>query len=509
MSEEQTPATLLCVDDEPSILASLRRLFRPHGYRIFVAEGGAQGLELLEKETVDLVISDMRMPQMDGAQFLEKVRERWPRTIRILLTGYADVTSTIAAINRGEIYRYISKPWDDNDIVLIVRQALERQKLEQENARLLDLTRRQNDELKDLNTSLESKVVERTAELRKANADLHRSFLATVQVFSSLIELREGKLAGHSRRVADLARQLGERLGLDEAEQRNILLAGLLHDIGKVGLPDNLLDRPFNALSATEKIEVMRHPLKGQQLLLGIPQLAEVGRIIRHHHECMDGSGYPDRIGGLLIPLGARILAVANDYDALLAGSLALLPHSPKQALTFIYLQRGKRYDPTAVDAFVAMMEENEMQRATEMVLPPDKLSPGMILARDLNHRDGDLLLPKGRVLDAGAIAQLRSQQEVESEPILLHVFPRSAPAVLRDQSAQRPQRLYKELALPSGHLREGMVLSRNLYHHDGYLLLAGGNRLDALIIKQIREIEKAGDKVFTVYVRVEDKAAS
>ena len=168
MSEPLAPATLLFVDDEPGILSSLRRLFRPHGYRILIAESGAAGLAELEKTPVDLVISDMRMPEMDGAAFLKAVRLRWPDTLRILLTGYADVTSTVAAINDGEIYRYISKPWDDNEIINTVREALDRQQLVLENARLTALTQVQNDELKGLNASLEHKVTELTAELRQA-----------------------------------------------------------------------------------------------------------------------------------------------------------------------------------------------------------------------------------------------------------------------------------------------------------------------------------------------------
>ena len=108
---QEAQATLLFVDDEANILSSLKRLFRPLGYRIFTAESGAQGLEIMERETVDLVVSDMRMPEMNGAQFLEKVREKWPETVRILLTGYAEIGATIEAINKGQIYRYISKPW--------------------------------------------------------------------------------------------------------------------------------------------------------------------------------------------------------------------------------------------------------------------------------------------------------------------------------------------------------------------------------------------------------------
>ena len=148
------PPSLLLVDDEASILSSLRRLLRPSGYRVHTAESGAAGLEVLAREDIDLIISDMRMPEMDGARFLEEARKRWPQVSRILLTGHSDVTSTIAAINRGEIYRYIAKPWDDNDLLLTIRDALERSRLKAENIRLLALTQTQNDELWRLNTCL-------------------------------------------------------------------------------------------------------------------------------------------------------------------------------------------------------------------------------------------------------------------------------------------------------------------------------------------------------------------
>jgi response regulator RpfG family c-di-GMP phosphodiesterase len=127
--------TLLCVDDEANILSSLRRLFRPHGYKVLVAGSGAEGLELLAGEHVDLIISDMRMPGMDGAAFLAEARKRYPQTVRLLLTGYADMESTIAAINSGQIARYIAKPWNDQDVLLTVREALERQALQREKDR--------------------------------------------------------------------------------------------------------------------------------------------------------------------------------------------------------------------------------------------------------------------------------------------------------------------------------------------------------------------------------------
>jgi response regulator RpfG family c-di-GMP phosphodiesterase len=415
-------STILFVDDEPSILSSLRRLFRPHGYSIFVAESGEQGLQVLEKEAIDLVVSDMRMPEMDGAHFLEQVRQRWPHVVRLLLTGYADVTSTIAAINCGEIYRYIAKPWDDNDIVLTVRDALEHQRLVSENTRLLALTQQQNDELKVLNAGLEKKVAERTAELQQALKDLKRGFIDTVHVFSGLIELRGGKLGGHSRRVAEHARVIAQRLGLGEAELQDVMLAALLHDIGKIGLPDQVLDKPFNMLPVEVRAEVMKHAQKGQAVLMGIAQLKNAALLIRHHHECFDGSGYPDHLAGLAVPLGSRILAVANEYDALQLGTLVGRELKPQEALKFVVDNRGKRYDPAVVDAFSAWLAESQKVYIVELPTRPARLLAGMELARDLVHKEGYLLLAKGCRLDAEVISQLNRMEENEGESIIVFI---------------------------------------------------------------------------------------
>ncbi len=430
MSEAaERPLTLLFVDDEAGILSSLRRLFRPYGYNILTAESGAAGLEVLGREEVDLVVSDMRMPTMDGAQFLRQVRARWPNAVRLLLTGYADMASTIDAINHGEIYRYISKPWDDEEIVRTVKDSLERKRLERENARLGELTRRQNEELKELNAGLEQKVAARTAEvkqtlafLEQAHKELKRGFMATVRVFSGLIELRHGKLAGHSRRVAELARALAQRLELDDASVQDVLMAALLHDIGKIGLPDAVLDRPFNGMSAEVRAEVMKHPVTGQMVILGVGQLKGAALLIRHHHENFDGSGFPDRLAGLALPLGARILTVANDYDALQMGLLVNRPLKPAEALTFILDNAGKRYDPQVAHAFAAMLAETLKDEIVEVPLRPGAARPGMLLTRDLMHKDGYLLLAKGHTLDAGVIEQLTRLESADGQALTLYI---------------------------------------------------------------------------------------
>jgi response regulator RpfG family c-di-GMP phosphodiesterase len=433
MSEASTAPTLLFVDDEPGILSALRRLFRPHGYRIFIAEGGAAGLEILEKETIDLVISDMRMPEMDGAAFLKEVRRRWPKVMRILLTGYADITSTVAAINQGEIYRYIAKPWDDYEIVTIVREAIERLHLELENQRLLALTQAQNDELRTLNTSLEQKVAERTAELRQAltfveqsHGELKKAFLTSVQVFAGVIELRSGSVgsqtSGHGRRVAEHARSVAQRMGLPENDVQNIMLAGLLHDIGKLGLPDELLGKAYNTLTSEQRAQVMKHPLIGQNILMGIEKFKDAAVLVRHHHECYDGSGYPDHLAGIAIPQGSRILQVVNEYDSLQIGTLVQRPLKATEALNFLIENRGKRYDPAAVDVFVKLISETQKSGVTEVPLRTMHLKPGMVLTRDLTHRDGYMLLAKASVLTSEIIAQLIRMEHLEQHTLTLYI---------------------------------------------------------------------------------------
>ncbi|HJV27187.1 MAG TPA: HD domain-containing phosphohydrolase [Aromatoleum sp.] len=423
------PATLLLVDDEAGILSALRRLLRPTGYTIHLADSGRAGLEVLEREKIDLVISDMRMPEMDGAQFLEQVRERWPGVTRLLLTGYADITSTIAAINRGQIYRYIAKPWDDDELLQIIGDALEHRRLREENARLLALTQQQNEALRELNTNLEQKVRERTAELEQvnsflnlANDKLKQNFLVSIKMFSGLIELRGGAIAGHSRRVADLARKLAIHFELDTKGQQDIFLAALLHDVGKIGFPDAMLARPVVKMTGDELGLYRKHPVVGESALMPLDELKEAARLVRSHHERFDGQGFPDGLVGLGIPLGARILAVASDYDGLQNGTLAGKRMSPDEAKAMIAQSRGKRYDPQVVDAFLELLGRPKPETGRDVEVRAPDLQPGMVLARDLVGRDGVLLLAADYILDASLVKQIQDYARREGVSLSLHI---------------------------------------------------------------------------------------
>ena len=425
----QTAATLLIVDDEPGILSSLRRLLRPAGYKIHTAESGQAGLLVLEQEVVDLVISDMRMPEMDGAKFLEQVRARWPGTTRILLTGYADVNSTIEAINRGEIFRYIAKPWDDNDLMLVVRDALERRRLQNENARLLVLTQAQNDELKELNANLEDKVRQRTAEieqinsfLNQANDKLKQNFLVSIKMFTGLMELRGGAMAGHSRRVADLSRKLAAQLGIEAKEQQDIFFAALLHDVGKIGFPDVLLSRPVSRMSGDDLGIYRKHAIAGESALMPLDELKDVAKMVRSHHERFDGQGFPDGLEGENIGIGARILSVVNDYDGLQNGSLAEKRMTADEAKAMILQSRGKRYDPQVANAFVELLGGQAQEVVHERAVSHADLKVGMVLSRDLLSRDGIMLLSADFTLDMRLIKQIQDYARRENHALPIYI---------------------------------------------------------------------------------------
>lgn len=407
--------TLLCVDDEPNILSSLRRLFRSQGYRVLTATSGALGLDVLEQETVDLIISDMRMPEMDGARFLAAVRQRWPDTLRLLLTGYSDIHSIQDAINCGEIYRYITKPWDDDDIQLTVRHAFERRQLERDKQRLEATILQQNQQLKVLNQSLEVKVEARTRQLKieheatvAANNKLKRNFITTIKIFSSMIEMRGNSRPGHAQKVADLARQIAARLGLETRDSQDVFIAALLHDIGKISLSDDMLATPLTMLHGEALGLYRKHPLRAEALLMPLPDLSGSATILRSQLERFDGNGFPDRLSGLAIPIGARILALAADYYNLQEGAMTQHHLRPDEAKSLILDASGKRYDPNVVAAFRQIIDAGDERAPAGVEVLSGELLPGMVLVRDLVSREGLMLLTTDHVLDARMIQQVQ-----------------------------------------------------------------------------------------------------
>jgi len=342
---------ILCVDDEPNILSSLKRMFALVGYKVDTAEGGVMGLEILAQHPFDVVICDMRMPNMDGAEFFQKTRERHPNSVRILLTGYADTSSAIAAINQGEIYRYISKPWVDEELIATVRSAIEFAQLRREREELLELTRKQNAEL-------EEKVKIRTEHLSEANTKLKTSYVSSIKAFSNLLGLRQSNLLVHSRKVAFLSMEMAKLAGFDEKKVQEVFIAGLLHDMGKVGMSDRVLSTKIAELPVSDLELYKSHPGLGAACLASLDDMSDVAAMIRTHHERFDGKGFPDGIQGEDIPLGGRILAIVEAYEELLNADIAKAPQTKEQAQKIIASLSGKYFCPKSTALFFEVIKK-------------------------------------------------------------------------------------------------------------------------------------------------------
>jgi len=248
-------------------------------------------------------------------------------------------------------------------------------------------------------------------EILLAMEKLKKTFFTSVQVLSNLIEMRAPTLAGHSRRVADIARRIAEKMGVGTELQHEILLAGLLHDIGKIGYPDALFGKPLNKMTGEEAGLARKHPINGAAALMSMPDLRGVAELIRSHHERWDGQGFPDALAGDKIPLGARILALANDYDGAQIGTITTKQMSVDEAKAYVLEGRKFRYDPDVADAFGQLVGRMARQPVLERRLSGAELEAGMVLSRDLYSPDGMLLLATEYVLDDLLIHQIREYE--------------------------------------------------------------------------------------------------
>ena len=417
--------SILCVDDEQQILKSLQRVFRRNGHKVQAENSASAALRLLEQNEFDLVISDMRMPDIDGNAFLAEVASRWPATVRLLLTGYSDMESTIGAINNGHIFRYIAKPWDENELLMTIQRALEFKTLRDERNDLVALTTQQNNELKALNSSLEEKVRQRTEQLETAartlrisNASIKNAYSESIAVFSRLVGMREAESSAHGERVAELCDLLAQQLDIDDASRENLRYAALLHDIGKMDLPDSVLHTPHQSLEGDHLQHYRQHCINGEALLMSLGPLNGAAELIRSHHEYMNGSGFPDGLSGDEIPLGARILCIVNEFDNLCSGAGSGAPMDASAAVKVLKVNKGKRYDQEVLETFISLMADRKQVDiiGKELILTIDDVQPGMVLAEDVYLRGNVLMLRRGQVLTSSFIEKFRKLKRGDRE---------------------------------------------------------------------------------------------
>jgi putative nucleotidyltransferase with HDIG domain len=319
---------IMIVDDEPANLRLLERLFR-RNYQVIAASSGDEALNLLGQHDVALLITDQRMPGMTGIELLKQTVSMRPHMVRIIITGYTDVGALVEAINCGHVYKYVSKPWDNNELRLTVERALQHYE-----------TNRSRHELEQANKRLSVRLQEMTRGVVRAIADA--------------LEAKDEYVYGHARRVTGYATAIARRMNLDAEAIEQLSFAASLHDIGKIGTPESLLMKPA-AFTGEERAIVELHSERGARILGGVPEMSDVAEAIRYHHEHYNGSGYPEGLHGEQIPLASRIIAVADAYDAMTSPRPFRRASEHDTAVEQLIRGAGRQFDPDVVRAFIGV----------------------------------------------------------------------------------------------------------------------------------------------------------
>lgn len=316
---------ILLVDDEEDNLALLYRTLRQENFDIMQTTSPSEALELIKNNHIDLIISDHKMPQMDGVELLRKSCDIYPHSVRLLVTAYSDPEILIGAINKGKIFRYIKKPWNPTELIMTVQSAVEYRQLKWENDKLI--------------------------------YDLKELFSGTVNAIIEALDAKDSFTLGRSRRVTFFAAKMVKYFNMSNEDIGKLELAGLLHDIGMIGVPEEILGKT-EALTNEEFEIIKKHVHYGIKILEDIKQLKDVVDIIKYHHEKYDGSGYPYGLKGDEIPLSSKLISIADAYDSMISHRSYRKSLSHEEAMQRLEEQAGKQFDPEVVTAFKTVMPE-------------------------------------------------------------------------------------------------------------------------------------------------------
>ena len=346
----QETEKILIVDDEPNIRTILSRHLSRIGFPCTIAENSQRAIDLLETDPHALVITDIRMPGRDGVWLLQALKAKWPDTAVLMITALDDSQIAINCLKLGA-YDYLIKPLHLEEVTLATQSALEKRRLVIEN--------------KQYQEDLEAKVVERTAKLQEALADLELNYDNTLEALVAALDAREHETGNHSKRVALYTVLLSESLSIPDMDRLEIYRGAFLHDIGKIGVSDIILLKP-GKLTAEEWNEMRRHPSIGYNILKQIGFLGDAVKTVFSHHERFDGQGYPKGLRAEEIPLGARIFSVADAFDTMTTDRPYRKALNYQAALTEIQRCSGSQFDPRVVEAFSKISERDwqDCQRA-------------------------------------------------------------------------------------------------------------------------------------------------
>ena len=334
---------VLIVDDDLLILRALHRVLEAQGFVVASCSAPEEALEKLKAQPANLIISDYMMPGMNGVEFLTVARRLCPDAPRLLLTAVNDFKVATEAVNTGEIYRLLTKPWNHAELINTIRQAYEYGELKRQHGALTRKVQEQNAQLQEINRNLEQLVVERTNDL--------------LDGMINALDYRDMETQWHSRRVSLYARRLGEQLGISGSALHDVEMGALLHDIGKIGVRDSVLLKP-GPLTPEEWEEMKEHPAIGFRLLRGIDYLQSAALVVLQHQERWDGRGYPSGLRGEEIAIGARIFSVVDTLDAIRTDRVYRAGRPFAVALAEIQRCSGTQFDPEVSHSFCEGLDD-------------------------------------------------------------------------------------------------------------------------------------------------------
>jgi response regulator RpfG family c-di-GMP phosphodiesterase len=340
-STPSAPARLLVVDDDEAVRDVIGTLLGEEGYLCTSVTGAEEALALCRSQEFHLVLSDMKMPGRDGLWLLERMKNEFPNTAVIMLTAVGDTELAVDCLRRGAA-DYLLKPPRLTDLVRAIERALARRRLELARSRY--------------RTSLESRVREKTAELQRALREVEQSYNSTLHALVQALDAREHETSDHSQRVVRYTLAIAERVGVPAAQLADMGRGALLHDIGKIGVPDAVLLKE-GPLTTAEWKEMRLHPQMGWKMIKSIPFLQAASDIVLSHQERFDGSGYPRGLRGEAIPIGARIFAVADTFDAMTSDRPYRKGTTFAKAREEIARCAGTQFEKRCVEGFLSIDE--------------------------------------------------------------------------------------------------------------------------------------------------------
>jgi response regulator RpfG family c-di-GMP phosphodiesterase len=409
-ASDRPPPAILIVDDEPVVLSALRETLEREHFHVVACNDPLKALAITAERDFAVIISDQKMPEMIGLDFLIETRKTRPNASRILLTAVLALPTIVDAINKGEIFRFVAKPWLREELITTVRNAVQRHELVMQNQVLQEATLDLNARLTSANAALAERVQDlelQRERLDDANRSLAARYEHSLELCRRILTTYDPMLGNQAKVLVEFAVQMAATDNFSEAERHALRASGWLCDLGLIGVPREML-RAFRTksheLSDRERTMLHHHPIYSQTLGTLIDDAPGVGDTIRSHHERYDGAGFPDGLSGDAIPWTARCLAVAVGFVE------SGLPKAA--AIELVLSQSGKAYDPEAVRLFLKVTNLVQLPRQVREIMLHE-LEAGMVLANGIYSPHGLLLIGEDQPLSPATISKIQSHNQI------------------------------------------------------------------------------------------------